>query len=377
MNFAAATRDYERWMKRRLAANGQALDRGDLRDKHRTMAKKKRKHAFGFLRATYYRWAQLWPELCAGEAAAPRVLAVGDLHLENFGTWRDIEGRLCWGINDFDEAYGLAYTNDLVRLITSAMLAERASNKFNEAPAAMARAILEGYAERLAAGPKPFVLEEKHPALRAMAFFGEKEPAKFWDNIAEDSKPRRAPPKVQKLLLRSMPERGLTVDFLHREGAGLGSLGRPRHLARAKWRGGLVAHEAKALIPSAAAWAAGERAPRSRADRLLKAATRAARCPDPFLKMRDNWVLRRLAPRSSKIAIDNLPPKAKPLLLLGQMGKELANIHLATDGAAARILRDLGARKRGWLEAAARRMAAQVLADWKEWQATGRPARAR
>ena len=369
MKFAAATRAYERWMKRQLAANGQTLDRGDLRDKHRAMAKKKRKHAFGFLRATYYRWAQLWPGICKEEAAAPRVLAVGDLHLENFGTWRDAEGRLCWGINDFDEAHRAAYTNDLVRLMASAVLAERASPKFNEAPAAMARAILEGYAERLAAGPKPFVLEEKHPALRAMAYFGEKEPAKFWAGIAEDSKPRAAPPEVRELLLASLPERGLGAEFLHREGAGLGSLGRPRHLARAKWRGGLVAHEAKALVPSAAEWAAGARAPRSRAKALLRAASRAARSPDPFLAIRGGWVVRRLAPRSSKIEIGDLPPGAKPLLLLGQMGKELANVHLATAGAGAAIARDLARRKRGWLEAAARRMANQVLADWKEWRA--------
>jgi uncharacterized protein (DUF2252 family) len=25
--------------------------------------------------------------------------------VENFGAWRDVEGRLIWGINDFDEAW--------------------------------------------------------------------------------------------------------------------------------------------------------------------------------------------------------------------------------------------------------------------------------
>ena len=50
------------------------------------------------------------------------VLAIGDLHLENFGTWRDAEGRLVWGINDFDEAWALPYTNDLIRLATSARM---------------------------------------------------------------------------------------------------------------------------------------------------------------------------------------------------------------------------------------------------------------
>ena len=57
------------------------------------------------------------------EAFAPQVLAVGDLHTENFGTWRDGEGRLVWGINDFDEVAVMPYTLDLVRLAASARMA--------------------------------------------------------------------------------------------------------------------------------------------------------------------------------------------------------------------------------------------------------------
>ena len=52
----------------------------------------------------------------------PKVLAVGDLHIENFGTWRDSEGRLVWGVNDFDETWRLPYTQDLVRLTTSTLI---------------------------------------------------------------------------------------------------------------------------------------------------------------------------------------------------------------------------------------------------------------
>ena len=51
-------------------------------------------------------------------------LAIGDLHVENFGTWRDKEGRLIWGVDDFDEAYSLPYTHDLVRLAASAEIAD-------------------------------------------------------------------------------------------------------------------------------------------------------------------------------------------------------------------------------------------------------------
>src|SRR5258708_19481475 len=78
---------------------------------------------FPFMRSTFYRWAQLWPMVCPDLAKGPQVLAVGDLHVENFGTWRDVEGRLIWGVNDFDETHPLAYANDLVRLAVSAHLA--------------------------------------------------------------------------------------------------------------------------------------------------------------------------------------------------------------------------------------------------------------
>ena len=42
------------------------------------------------------------PALNSGDA--PKVLAVGDIHIENYGSWRDAEGRVVWGVNDFDEA---------------------------------------------------------------------------------------------------------------------------------------------------------------------------------------------------------------------------------------------------------------------------------
>src|SRR4029077_6217891 len=79
-----------------------------------------------FLCGTYYRWAQLYPIVAADTGDAPRVLAVWDLHVGSFGTWRDGEGRLAWGVDDFDNAYPLPYTNDLVRLAASAAIARDA-----------------------------------------------------------------------------------------------------------------------------------------------------------------------------------------------------------------------------------------------------------
>jgi uncharacterized protein (DUF2252 family) len=114
VNFRKATATYEDWLAGELEIVPE-----DLTHKHQLM----REAVFPFFRATFYRWAQLWPEVCPECNDAPELLAVGDLHVENFGTWRDIEGRLVWGINDFDEACRMPYTIDLVRLAASAHLA--------------------------------------------------------------------------------------------------------------------------------------------------------------------------------------------------------------------------------------------------------------
>ena len=97
-----------------------------LEKKHRKMSES----AFAFLRATFYRWVEQWPVVCPKLARRDHdiLLAVGDLHVENFGVWRDSRQRPVWGVNDFDDACELPFTSDLVRLATSAMLAASAAS---------------------------------------------------------------------------------------------------------------------------------------------------------------------------------------------------------------------------------------------------------
>src|SRR5262252_4127383 len=147
MNVVKATRQFEQWLGHRTD-----LIKKDLRLKLTNM----RAAVFPYLRATYYRWAQLWPKACSDLAKGPRVLAVGDLHVENFGTWRDTEGRLIWGVNDFDEACVLPYTNDLVRLAVSAHLAIRMAHP-TIGPGDACDAILAGYLDGWRARGCPFV----------------------------------------------------------------------------------------------------------------------------------------------------------------------------------------------------------------------------
>src|SRR5262245_27903574 len=168
MDVRTATRQYENWL-----ADQVDLSSKDLESKHEQMADPR--DVFPFFRATFYRWLQIWPEHCAALADAPRVLAVGDLHVENFGTWRDIEGRLVWCVNDFDEATELPYTHDLVRLTASVSVA-RLRARLRLPADRVAAEILSGYGKSLREGGRPFILEEEHPVLRALALGQAREP---------------------------------------------------------------------------------------------------------------------------------------------------------------------------------------------------------
>ena len=346
MNFAKATAKYEEWLGRQLRI---VVD--DLAFKHEQM----RSAPFPFLRATYYRWAQLFPEICTKASKAPRALAVGDLHVENFGTWRDGEGRLIWGINDFDEVWRLPYTNDLVRLTASAMIAGMACHARDAAAA-----ILDGYRGALDAGGLPFALAEHHPVLRHMATARLHEPERFWEKLNAWPEAAELAAGAIKTITRAMPERGLKWRLLSRR-AGLGSLGRERYVAVATWRGGLVAREAKALAPSAASWAEK----RTGANPVLyqEMLDHAVRCPDPFVRVQKKWIVRRLAPDCSRIELSALPKERDEIRLLRAMGWETANVHLGTVAAKA-IQADLKERGNEWLLDAARKMEKAVTADF-------------
>lgn len=69
MNIKKATQQYEAWLAERTTLVG-----ADLDFKHQQMTE----GAFPFLRATFYRWAQVFPEACPDLAKAPRLAARGD-----------------------------------------------------------------------------------------------------------------------------------------------------------------------------------------------------------------------------------------------------------------------------------------------------------
>lgn len=356
MNIRKSTSLYEQWL-----STFTPLIAADLEWKHQQMAT----GAFPFLRATFYRWMQVWPDVCHELATAPTVLSVGDLHVENFGTWRDREGRLVWGVNDFDEAAHLPYTNDLVRLTASAYLAITENHLCLECVDA-AGAILEGYRAGLKGGGRPFVLAEEHAWLRGVALGALKEPVAYWRKLdALEEIKSGIPETALNALEHVLPVLGMSYVVKHRV-AGLGSLGHPRYLALAEWQGGRVAREAKALIPSAATWARSTMdTPEIFYQTILD---RAVRAVDPYVQLQGHWIVRRLAPDCARIELASLPEERAETQLLQAMGWEVANIHLGTRGVAREILRDLQKRKGRWLDTAAQAMVRATILDWEAWR---------
>jgi len=366
-----ATDAYERWLGEHMA-----LVADDLALKHRLMAS----GSFAFLRGTAYRWAQRWPVLCRELMSAPPVLAVGDLHVENFGTWRDAEGRLVWGINDIDEAIQLPYASDLVRLAASAVVA-CGEDHLSVAPTEVAEAVLAGYEAVLIAGGVPFVLAESHGFLRDLAAAALKDPVRYWEHLLSPPTVEDAdlPAGMAAAVRAAMPDATVATRLCRRV-AGVGSLGRPRAVVTGTLAGAAVAREAKVIAPSAWTWAStpppdtatpAQRASavRTHAATLARLASTSVRSQDPAWCAEAPWLIRRLAPDCSRIELADLPVERDERRLLRAMGAETANLHLATAGAAATILADLRNRPKGWLEAAAETMAEDIRADHKAWVA--------
>ena len=202
-----ANASYESWMRRCTV-----IIASDLRAKHEQM----KESPFQFLRGTFFRWAQLWPSICADLCSAPKVLAVGDLHVNSFGSWRDTEGRLCWGVDDFDESYPMAYTNDLVRLAASVKIvidAEGLSVKLKDG----CQAILEGYLESLREGGCPIVLAEREPKLGRLGIDSFKPPLDFWGKLNQLPTVRHAlANRLKRILEKTLPDPRMDYKIVRR-----------------------------------------------------------------------------------------------------------------------------------------------------------------
>lgn len=341
--------DYEAWLRARLGAR---LVEADLHHKHLLM----RQDLFAFLRGTCWRWAETAPALCPGLMDAPSVPAVIDSHIANFGLWRDAEGRLVWGVNDYDEAAPAPWPFDLVRLAASALIAE---GRGNRGAGAVETVILDGYRRGLER-PRPFVLERGRAWLRSLFAVDGAGREHFWEEIFTLAPAARPDPGFVRALRGALPGKGAAPLIAVRQ-AGVGSLGRLRLVAAvADWRGGPAAREAKAIVPSC--W---NRSAEPGAG--YEGASGRYRSPDPWLRVDGAVVVRRLAPNSRKIELGTAH-RAVRRRLLRAMGRDLASVHASDRNAVPGVKDDLERRGFGWLAAAARAVAEATERDWKAWR---------
>jgi uncharacterized protein (DUF2252 family) len=131
----------------RIQAFHQGRDPSALALKYRAI----RDNSFAFLRGTnflYYSGLPTHPLL----DEAPSAWLCGDLHLENFGSFKGDNRLVYFDLNDFDEALLAPCTLDPVRFVTSLLLAGP-SVRLDEAGAvALGRSFLIAYAAALAHG---------------------------------------------------------------------------------------------------------------------------------------------------------------------------------------------------------------------------------
>jgi hypothetical protein len=240
----------------------------------------------------------------------------------------------------------------------------------------LADAVLDGYTECLDRGGAPVFLGDERRRLREHMLESlirglQERPRKRRTKKAPPAAPRAAPADCLQALGQALPAGTEDVSVAPRT-AGEGSLGRPRFVATGVWNGSAVRREAKARVPSAVAWAASTAAP-EKDDPFAFLLGHAKRSPDPFLHLAGRWVVRRLTADTDKMEfVAGALPRALERDLAGLMGRELANVHAATNGAARPILDDQGRRRRGWLLDAAEAMTGLTRESFKAWKKSER-----
>lgn len=136
----------------------QAFDRGRRSDLLDRKYSKMRKNALAFFRGSCHLFYRDLPKESILNLAPP-VWICGDLHLENFGAYKGEDRQIYFGINDFDESILAPCSWDVVRLVTSILLAID-SLPFDRADGErLARTYLTSYANTLSAGNISAIVE--------------------------------------------------------------------------------------------------------------------------------------------------------------------------------------------------------------------------
>lgn len=149
----------------RIERYNQGREAERLALKYRAM----RADPFAFLRGTCHLFYEDLPDRPLLRKA-PLAWICGDLHLENFGTYKGDNRLVYFDLNDFDEAALAPCTWDIVRAATSILVATKPLGLAAKAATALCLRYLNAYRETLATGKARWIDRDAAEGLVASLF---------------------------------------------------------------------------------------------------------------------------------------------------------------------------------------------------------------
>jgi uncharacterized protein (DUF2252 family) len=365
---------------------------------------KLRTSPFLFLRGTCHLfYARLPKEKVL--ATGPAAWISGDLHFENFGTYKGANRLVYFDINDFDEAVLAPVTWELVRLLAAILVARDALHVKAAGAARLCESVIDAYAQALVAGKAGWVDRDTAdgPVQQLLQTLKERKRSQFLEHRTTRKGRKRSILCDGSHALEATPDQALRATALvagyasrvdrpeffkvldvARRIAGTGSLGVERYVVLVEGRGSPAGNyllDLK-LAPRSSLQARVKIAQpgwKSHAHRVvalqqrLQAIAPAFLCP--VVAGKSSYVLRELQPTDDRVALEagNIPA-GEIESVLRQMGQLAAWAQLRSSGRQGSAVADdliaFGAARDKWgkrLMRAAHLCAERVAADWRTY----------
>jgi uncharacterized protein (DUF2252 family) len=364
-------------------------------------------NVFSFLRGTDHLFYEELPDHPLLKDA-PAAWLCGDLHLENLGSYKGDNRLVYFDMNDFDEAILAPCSWEILRLLTSVLIAAPSMAVKREDALELVRSCLHSYANTLACGKARWIDRDAADGLIADLFTqleGRKRQEFIESRTTAASKHRAICTTRGKALAASdadkervhrwMKQYAATRDNpgffeiidIARRIAGTGSLGLERFAILIEGKGGVDGHfllDLKESIPSCLSGKTPFAQPKwkSEADRVASVGARMQAVAPAFLEAVDvegkSFLLKGLQPTSDRVDLRGASSHPKMLnRLMCEFGAIAAWAQLRASGrqgsANADALIDFGhmGKKLDGLIDLAKHMADQVEKDWNEFVKEG------
>jgi uncharacterized protein (DUF2252 family) len=366
---------------------------------------------FSFLRGTchlFYRDFQP----CASMERAPLAWICGDLHLENFGSYKADNRLTYFDLNDFDEALLAPASWDLCRFLVSVLVAAEALKVDSGDAIILCHRFLDAYVAALSEGKARWVERATATGMvkDLLCSLSDRTRPAFLDRRTDIKRGRRklrldgikalqADDAQRDLVTSLMAEYAQTqsepaffkVLDVARRIAGTGSLGLERYVLLVRGRGGIDGNfllDLKHAPGSALSPYVQHTQPRwgSEAERVVTIKRRVQANSPAFLSalsVRDrSYVLQELQPSQDRLSLESWGGKLRRLGgVMQTMGSIVGWAHLRAGGYQGSACADewisFGSTAADWRDAlldSAQAYRQQVNSDWKEYSTAYRTA---